>query len=105
MKTYDKEIFIANFEDFCKTPGVDSGKAHSYAKAIEYLCDYLGITTIDANAIVRIKGIQDDLTNPESAFYKDLLSFLEERNQSSYLSKGFIRSALKYFFDFYDEQN
>lgn len=31
-----KEFFI-QFEEYCKTPGVDSGKARSYAKAIEYL--------------------------------------------------------------------
>ena len=36
--------FFKKFEDYCKTPGVDSGKARSYAKAIEYLCDYLKIT-------------------------------------------------------------
>ena len=33
--------FFRQFEDYCKTPGVDSGKARSYAKAVEYLCDYM----------------------------------------------------------------
>ena len=43
--------FFRQFEDYCKTPGVDSGKARSYAKAIEYLCDYLKITEIDAQSV------------------------------------------------------
>lgn len=43
--------FFIEFEDYCKTPGVDSGKASSYAKAIKYLCDYLKITEIDVQSI------------------------------------------------------
>ena len=35
--------FLTQFEIYCKTPGVVSGKPRSYAKAIEYLCDYLKI--------------------------------------------------------------
>ena len=47
--------FFKKFEDYCKTPGVDSGKARSYAKAIEYLCDYLKITAIDIQSVSLIK--------------------------------------------------
>ena len=46
--------FLIQFEEYCKTPGVDSGKARSYAKAIEYLCDYLNITDIDMQAVAQI---------------------------------------------------
>lgn len=35
--------FYNKFEEYCKTPGIESGKARSYTKAIEYLCDYLKI--------------------------------------------------------------
>ena len=49
--------FFRQFEDYCKTPGVDSGKARSYAKAIEYLCDYLEITAIDIQSVALIKEL------------------------------------------------
>lgn len=92
--------FFEAFEDYCKSPGVDSGKAKSYARAIEYLCNYLKIDVIDRNAVIRIKAIEDSINDKNSALYKDLLSFLSGRRQSSYLSKGFVKAALKYFFEY-----
>jgi hypothetical protein len=92
--------FLADFEEYCITPGVESGKARSYAKAIEYLCDYLNITVIDAAAIAYMKTIENDVKDKNSALYKDLLVFLSGRGQKSYLTKGWIRAALKHFFDF-----
>lgn len=92
--------FLADFEEYCITPGIESGKARSYAKAIEYLCDYLNITVIDAAAITYIKTIENDVKDKNSALYKDLLVFLSGRSQKSYLTKGWIRAALKHFFDF-----
>ena len=49
--------FFRQFEDYCKTPGVDSGKARSYAKAVEYLCDYLKITAFDIQSVALIKEL------------------------------------------------
>ena len=92
--------FFLQFQDYCKTPGVDSGEARSYAKAIEYLCDYLKISYIDANAIAQIKNAESYVKDKNSAMYKDLLEFLSNRGQKSYLSKGWIRAGLKHFFDF-----
>ena len=92
--------FLVDFEEYCITPGVESGKARSYAKAIEYLCDYLNITVIDAAAIAYMKTIENDVKDKNSALYKDLLVFLSGRGQKSYLTKGWIRAALKHFFDF-----
>jgi hypothetical protein len=92
--------FLADFEEYCITPGVESGKARSYAKAIEYLCDYLNITVIDAAAIAYMKTIENDVKDKNSTLYKDLLVFLSGRGQKSYLTKGWIRAALKHFFDF-----
>ena len=40
------------------------------------------------------------INDKNSALYKDLLSFLSGRRQSSYLSYGFIKAALKYFFEY-----
>lgn len=98
------EKFLAQFEEFCQTPGIESGKARSYAKAIEYLCDYLNITTIDSHAIARIRSIENVVKDKNSAFYGDLLLFLSIRGQKSYLSKGWIRAGLKHFFDFIGQQ-
>jgi carbohydrate diacid regulator len=53
--------FFKQFEEYCKTPGVNSGKAHSYAKAIEYLCDYLKITSIDIQSVALIKELENDM--------------------------------------------
>jgi hypothetical protein len=96
----EMQKFLADFEEYCITPGVESGKARSYAKAIEYLCDYLNITVIDAAAIAYMKTIENDVKDKNSALYKDLLVFLSGRGQKSYLTKGWIRAALKHFFDF-----
>ena len=43
--------FLIKFEEFCRKPGVASNKANSYAKAIQYLCEYLGVSTMDEKAI------------------------------------------------------
>ena len=93
--------FLKQFEDYCKTPGVDSGKARSYAFAIEYLCDYLKITVINNETASYIKSIEDSINNKNSFLYQDLLSFLTGRKQSSYLSKGYIKAALKYLFEYF----
>ncbi len=92
--------FLREFEEYCKTPGIDSGKAHSYAKAIEYLCDYLSITKIDEQSISTIKGLEDDIYDKSSSFYRNILTFLIGRGQKSYLESGYIQAALKYLFEF-----
>ena len=92
--------FFRQFEDYCKTPGMDTGKARSYAKSIEYLCDYLNITIIDSTAIAHLKSIENDVRDPSSTLYHDLLLFLTRRGQKSYLSNGWIRSGLTHFFNF-----
>ena len=91
---------LADFEEYCQTPGIESGKARSYAKAIEYLCDYLNITVIDAQSVAYLRGIENDVKDKDSTLYKDLLMFLSARAQKSYLTKGWIRAGLKHFFDF-----
>jgi putative restriction endonuclease len=97
--------FFDKFEEYCKTPGVDSGKARSYAKAIEYLCDYLKITEIDLQSVALIKGSETDIYNKNSPFYQSLLLFLIGRGQRSYLENGYIKASLKYFFAFFQYIN
>lgn len=90
--------FERNFEEFCKSPGVDSGKARSYAKAVRYLCDYMEIYEMNDEAINKIKLIENNIKDKNSLFYRGLLEFLSERRQKSYLEKGFISAALNYLF-------
>ena len=93
--------FFDQFEEYCKTPGVDSGKARSYAKAIQYLCEYLNIIEIDVQSVARIKSLENDIYNKNSALYQSLLLFLTGRGQKSYLDSGYIKASLKYFFAFF----
>ncbi len=97
--------FFGQFEEYCKTPGVDSGKVRSYAKAIEYLCDYLKITTIDIQSVSLIKSLENELYDKNSTLYNGLLLFLIGRGQRSYLENGYVKAALKYFFAFFKYTN
>ena len=92
--------FLSQFEEYCKTPGIESGKARSYANAIAYLCDYLSISTIDTKAVVYIRSLENDIKDMSSELYNDLLLFLSRRGQKSYLTKGWIKAALSYLYDF-----
>ena len=92
--------FYNKFEEYCKTLGIESGKARSYTKAIEYLCDYLKIQEINSQAIAQIKSLENNIYDKDSELYQDLLHFLAGRGQKSYLSKGYIKAALKYLFEF-----
>lgn len=97
--------FFKQFEEYCKTPGINSGKASSYTKAIKYLCDYLEITTIDSQSVSMIKAIENDIYNKNSQFYINFLSFLVQRGQKSYLENGYVKASLKYFFAFFKFTN
>ena len=90
--------FLSQFERYCEKPGVKSNKAGSYAKAIQYLFDFLGVTIIDEQTVDTIKIIEKDINDRNSSVYSELLAFLENRRQKSYLESGFIRAALKYLF-------
>ena len=72
--------FERNFEEFCKSPGIDSGKARSYAKAVRYLCDYMEIYEINDEAINKIKLIENNIkdkncggNNPVFPFHREFL--------------------------------
>ena len=97
--------FLNEFEDFCVTPGIESGKARSYANAIVYLCDYLKISTIDDNSVAYIRSKENDIKDKSSVLYNDLLLFLSRRGQKSYLTKGWIKAALRYLYEFIGSQN
>ena len=90
--------FEIDFEEFCKSPGVDSGKARSYAKAIRYLCDYMELYEMNTETVSKIKLVEDSIKDKNSCFYQGLSKFLEGRGQKSYLEKGFISAALNYLY-------
>lgn len=92
--------FERDFEEFCKSPSIESGKARSYANAIRYLCDYMGISEMNMEAVNKIRQVESDIRDKESPFYHSLLDFLSTRRQKSYLEKGFISAAIKYLFSY-----
>lgn len=99
-----KEI-LKQFEEYCRTPGVDSNKARSYAKAIEYLCDYLQIDVVNEQTVLLFKDFQNNINEKSGSGYKNALQFFAKRGQKSYLENGFVKAALKYFFKFMNEYN
>ena len=69
------EKFERDFEEFCKSPYVNSGKARSYAKAIRYLCDYMQICEVNEESIKKIRLVDENIKDKNSAFYRGLLDF------------------------------
>ena len=96
------DSFEKDFEEFCKTPYIKSGKAGSYAKAIRYLCDYMEISEINRESVNKIKLVEESIKDENSLFYQGLLEFLCGRGQRSYLEKGFISAAISYFYLYYE---
>ena len=43
-------------------------------------------------------GLEESIKEKNSSFYQGFLKFLSGRRQKSYLEKGFVSAALKYFF-------
>jgi len=95
----NEEKFLKQFEKYCDSEN-KSGKGNSYAKAILYLCDFLCCDICDKTTPALILENEENIKNKKSLFYKDFLDFLKRRNQSSYLASGFVRAALRYYFDF-----
>lgn len=94
---------LSGFSDYCETPEVGAtGKGPSYENGIRYLCNYLGIDTqnISADDFNLIKSKEVFLRTRGSTFYDKFLSYLEKQHRTSYLTRGFIRAALPYFYKF-----
>lgn len=94
------KILLDKFKDYCTNPNIKSGKAASYAKAIEYLCDFLDITEINSSSIFKIENSKSFISNIYSNQYKELLENLNKNNRSSYLTNGYIKAALPQFLSF-----
>lgn len=94
---------LEDFKKYCQTPGVYSGKSQSYAYAIQYLCDYLGVQVINDQTVLEFRRLERQLFGYDAEEYNNLLAFLKNRRQSSYLKNGFIKAALGYFYPFWKE--
>ena len=101
--TIDLHNLLKSFYAYCKTPGIDSGKAQSYVNAIQYLCDFLGVYQINELIVAKFKSLEIEFSRSNNATRIKLLNFLERRRQSSYLTGGFIRAALRYFYPFWEQ--
>ena len=71
------------------------------------LCVVGGVATIAGSGVIStgnaVSGVYyngEDIYDKDSELYQDLLRFLMGRGQKSYLAKGYIKAALKYFFEF-----
>ena len=91
------DAFEQLFVPFCVTPGVDSGKARSYYLAIKYLAEFLNLPNFDDQNARIILQKESEITDPSCNFYRQLQLWLEPRHQKSYLTKGYIQAALRYF--------
>ena len=93
---------FSGFKYYCETPDVGlSGIGKSYKNAIQYLCDFLKISTYSFSSkdLEIIKSKEYDVSSTNSEFYKDLMKYLVSNGRSSYLRNSFIRAALPYFYD------
>ncbi len=103
LVTINLQYLLKSFYAYCKTPGIDSGKAQSYVNAIQYLCDFLGVHQINEQIVAKFKSLEVEISRSNNATRIKLLNFLERRRQSSYLTGGFIRAALRYFYPFWEQ--
>ena len=98
MQNFERE-----FEEFCTSPSINSGKARSYVNAIRYLCEYMEIYEINEETITKIRAVENSIRDKNTEFYRGLLAFLSGRRQKSYLEKGFISAALNFLFRYYGQ--
>lgn len=96
----DFNTFEQLFVEYCKTPGVDSGKAKSYHKGIKYLAEYMGLQNLGNGNARRILQKDGEIRNPACNFYHQLEQWLEPQRRKSYLTKGHIKAAMAYFLRF-----
>ena len=62
------DTFERQFVPFCETPGIKSGKAKSYYKAIVYLAEYLKIDSLNKETARMILSKENDVHDKTSIF-------------------------------------
>jgi hypothetical protein len=96
--------FEQQFVPFCETPGIKSGKAKSYYKAIKYLAEYLNMNAINNENARIIFSKENEVHDKASNFYLQLLNWLILQKRGSYLANGYISAALPLFRNFVTQQ-
>ncbi len=96
--------FEQQFVPFCETPGIKSGKAKSYYKAIQYLAEYLNMNAINNENARIILSKENEVHDKASNFYLQLLNWLIPQRRGSYLADGYISAALPLFRNFVTQQ-
>lgn len=92
--------FEQKFVPFCETPGIKSGKAKSYYRAIKYLAEYLYMNAINNENARIILSKENEVHDKASNFYLQLFNWLIPQRRGSYLADGYIRAALPLFREF-----
>lgn len=97
--------FIEKYKSFCNTKfGTQTGTAASYANALKYLFEYLGVDNIDETAILTVKSIESDIRDSRCAFYNNILDDFSSKGRVSYIKKGFVKAAIPALYEFLDFQ-
>ena len=63
------------------------------------------VATFNATDLQRIRAFEQFLSDENSDEYINFYDFLSGRHQKSYLSKGFVKAALPYFYEFVENQH
>lgn len=89
--------FLDGFADFCNV---------SYKNAIQYLCEYLNIDlqSFTKDDLALIKSKENDIKTEYCDFYNTLYIYLHNKRRNSYLTNGFIKAALPYFYTFCEKR-
>jgi len=92
IMTIHKIVKIIDNRDFCYFFDLVA-----YPKQIDTI---LKITQFDNESIAKIEYTATELKDYNSSTYKEVLSFLTKRRQSSYLLKGWINAGVNQFLRF-----
>lgn len=78
---------LNQFKNYCTNQNIKSGTS-SYARAIEYLCDFLNISEINNENIIKIEESNNFIRDNNSDKYKELSQILKQNGRESYLTNG-----------------
>ncbi|ACX74541.1 hypothetical protein Fisuc_0934 [Fibrobacter succinogenes subsp. succinogenes S85] len=101
----DFSTFERLYIPYCETTNVSSGKARSYYLAIKYLAEYLNLPNLGYGNAYKILEKENDLSERNSIFYRQLLRQWDDDGHSSYLKNGFVQAAISYFRKFAADNN
>lgn len=91
----DFSTFERLYIPYCETTNVSSGKARSYYLAIKYLAEYLNLPNLGYGNAYKILEKENDLSERNSIFYRQLLRQWDDDGHSSYLKMdSFKRPSL-----------